>query len=46
MHDSQVAIPLAQMSESRITNHNDLMDPAHDAPEIHDFSKDRSSENQ
>ena len=41
VHDSQVAIPLAQMSESRITNLYDLMDAAYDAPEIHDFSKDR-----
>jgi len=42
VHDSQVAIPLAQMSESRITNLYDLMDAAYDAPEIHDFSKDRN----
>lgn len=41
VHDSQVAIPLAQMSESRITNLYDLMDAAYDAPGIHNFSKDR-----
>jgi len=39
VHDSQVAIPLAQMSESRITNLYDLMDAAYDAPEIHNYSR-------
>ncbi len=38
VHDSQVAIPLSQMSEKRITNLYDLMDSAYDAPEIHNFS--------
>ena len=40
MHDSQAAILLAQMTESRITSLYDLMDAAYDAPEIHAFSKD------
>jgi hypothetical protein len=39
LHDSQVAIPLAQMTETRITSLYDLMDAAYDAPEIHAFSK-------
>jgi hypothetical protein len=39
LHDSQVAIPLAQMSSSRVTNLYDLMDAAYDSPEIHAFSK-------
>jgi hypothetical protein len=39
LHDSQVAIPLAQMSYERITNLYDLMDAAYDSPEIHAFSK-------
>ena len=39
LHDSQVAIPLAQMSCERITNLYDLMDAAYDSPEIHAFSK-------
>jgi len=39
LHDSQVAIPLAQMSFERLTNLYDLMDAAYDSPEIHAFSK-------
>jgi hypothetical protein len=39
LHDSQVAIPLAQMSSKRLTNLYDLMDAAYDSPEIHAFSK-------
>jgi len=39
LHDSQVAIPLAQMSSNRVTNLYDLMDAAYDSPEIHAFSK-------
>ena len=34
VHDSQVAIPLATITASRITNCYDLMDSAYDAPEI------------
>lgn len=37
-HDSQVAIPLAQMSAQRVTNLYDLMDAAYDAAEIRAFS--------
>jgi hypothetical protein len=39
LHDSQVAIPLSQMSSERVTNLYDLMDAAYDSPEIHAFSK-------
>ena len=39
LHDSQVAIPLAQMSSERLTSLYDLMDAAYDAKEIHDFSR-------
>ena len=39
LHDSQVAIPLSQMSSQRVTNLYDLMDAAYDSPEIHAFSK-------
>lgn len=38
LHDSQAAIPLAQMSSKRVTNLYDLMDAAYDSPEIHAFS--------
>jgi hypothetical protein len=38
LHDSQAAIPLAQMSSERVTNLYDLMDAAYDSPEIHAFS--------
>jgi hypothetical protein len=39
LHDSQAAIPLAQMSAERLTNLYDLMDSAYDAPQIHSFSE-------
>ena len=39
VHDSQVAIPLAQMSAGRVTWLYDLMDSAYDAPQIHAFSR-------
>jgi hypothetical protein len=39
LHDSQAAIPLAQMSSQRVTNLYDLMDAAYDSPQIHSFSK-------
>lgn len=38
VHDSQVAIPLMQMSKERVVNLYDVMDSAYDAPEIHKFS--------
>lgn len=38
VHDSQVAIPLTQMSKERFTNLYDLMDAAYDSPSIHQFS--------
>ena len=38
MHDSQAAIPLAQMSAERVTSLYDLMDAAYDAPQIHEYS--------
>jgi hypothetical protein len=38
-HDSQVAIPLATLSNSRVTNLYDLMDSAYDAEEIHAHSR-------
>jgi len=38
VHDSQVAIPLAQMTAARATNLYDLMDAAYDAPQIREFS--------
>lgn len=39
MHDSQAAIPLAQMTAQRVTSLYDLMDGAYDAPQIHAFSR-------
>ncbi len=39
LHDSQAAVPLAQMSQERITNLYDLMDSAYDAPQIHSLSE-------
>jgi hypothetical protein len=39
VHDSQVAIPLAQMTQERVQNLYDLMDSAYDAAEIHAFSR-------
>jgi hypothetical protein len=38
VHDSQVAIPLAQLTAQRVTSLYDLMDSAYDAPQIHAFS--------
>jgi len=39
LHDSQAAIPLAQMTRERITNLYDVMDSAYDAPQIKAFSR-------
>jgi len=39
LHDSQAAIPLAQMTSQRITSLYDLMDSAYDAPQIKSFSQ-------
>ncbi len=39
VHDSQVAIPLAEMSNKRVTNLYDLMDAAYDSPIIKEHSK-------
>ena len=39
VHDSQVAIPLAKISDKRVTNLYDLMDSAYDAPQIHETSR-------
>jgi hypothetical protein len=39
VNDSQVAIPLAQMTAQRVTSLYDLMDSAYDAPQIHGFSR-------
>ena len=39
VHDSQVAIPLAQMTAGRVTSLYDLMDSAYDAPQIHAYSR-------
>ena len=36
VHDSQVALPLATITASRVTNLYDLMDSAYDVQEIHD----------
>ncbi|MFH1953053.1 MAG: transposase [Pseudomonadota bacterium] len=38
LHDSQAAIPLAQMTAERITSLYDLMDSAYDAPQISAYS--------
>ena len=38
-HDSQAAIPLAQLTAQRVTSLYDLMDSAYDAPQIHAFSR-------
>jgi hypothetical protein len=38
VHDSQVAIPLAQMTAERIANLYDLSDAAYDAREIREMS--------
>jgi Transposase DDE domain/Transposase domain (DUF772) len=39
VHDSQAAIPLAQMTAQRVTSLYDLMDCAFDAPAIREFSR-------
>lgn len=39
VHDSQVAIPLAQMTLQRVTSLYDLMDAAYDAPQIRGCSE-------
>jgi len=39
VHDSQVALPLAQITNRRVTNLYDLMDSAYDAPIIREHSK-------
>lgn len=39
MHDSQAAIPLAQMSDERVTSLYDLADAAYDAKEIRQMSE-------
>jgi len=39
MHDSQAAIPLAEISNQRVCNLYDLMDSAYDAPGIHLHSR-------
>ena len=39
LHDSQVAIPLAQMTAGRVTNLYDLMDAAYDAEAIHRYAR-------
>ena len=39
LHDSQVAIPLATMTNERVTSLYDLMDSAYDAPEIKEHSR-------
>lgn len=39
VHDSQVAIPLAQLTAQRVTSLCDWMDSACDAPQIHAFSR-------
>jgi transposase len=37
LHDSQAAIPLAQMTAQRVTNLYNLMDSAYDAQSIHEY---------
>ena len=39
VHDSQVALPLAQLSAQRVTSRYDLMASAYDAPQLHAFSR-------
>ena len=39
LHDSQAAIPLAEMTARRVTNLYDLMDSAYDAAAIHEHSR-------
>lgn len=38
VHDSQAAIPMAQVTAQRVTSLYDLMDSAYDAPQIHAVS--------
>jgi hypothetical protein len=38
-HDSQVALPLANMSHQRVINLYDVMDAAYDIPQIHAISR-------
>ena len=38
-HDSQVALPLANMSHERVINLYDVMDAAYDIPQIHAISR-------
>ena len=39
LHDSQVALPLAEMTKQRVTNLYDLMDAAYDSAIIREHSK-------
>jgi len=39
LHDSQAAIPLAEITAQRVCNCYDLMDSAYDAPQIHTHSR-------
>ena len=39
LNDSQVAVPLAQMTAGRVTGLYDLMDSAYDAHQIYEFSR-------
>ena len=39
VHDSQAAIPLAEISKNRVSSLYDLMDSAYDAPQIYEHSK-------
>ena len=39
LHDSQAAIPLAQITYGRVTSLYDLMDSAYDAPQIDTHSR-------
>jgi transposase len=39
MHDSQAAIPMAEITSSRVCNLYDLMDSAYDVPGIHSHSR-------
>ncbi|MBI5688410.1 MAG: hypothetical protein HZC54_25335 [Verrucomicrobia bacterium] len=39
VHDSQLAIPLAQMTSQRVRSLYDLMDSAYDAPQIWQFNE-------
>jgi len=39
MHDSQAAVPMAEVTNTRVCNLYDLMDAAYDAPAIHAHSR-------